>query len=481
MSEVQKDKSTKASSKRNKKDVSHITVTSDELDLERLTKDQLYQMCQDNMISAVKSWKKDKIIQSIVNSLKNNSNNNSNNNNDQLNQFERGTVDYYLPVIAIKEIFRICWALCLQSSDHKLRFKQALQLTLVNKQFHGIVCRWFTHIKQIDKQSLESAIDNPMNPIKSVESIVFFDGALTQFSKEMTPKQSKICSSIKKLVAHASCETNPPPIKRAFKNTLTMMNGLQSIHLHYMKLTSAELLPLATMKTLEKIEITEQRELTRDDLKQFYGAIDHPLKKLITGEMYISDLAESLNPKYHHSLTYIGDLVGGEYYPGFHGPVEPDCPAKPLEFSNLRKLRARYYFKQQPSFFKLFDIDTLAITHLKVHFTSDWVPVISKLRCLEILEDLVIHKKLGAPDGTAADHRRTSNGLAITQIQQFIDLPTFCTLIIYFYPDKKDIFIKGIEQFLGFEFSHDTVRANEQSHPSFVIVFKRSFFQKKIK
>ncbi|EFA81443.1 hypothetical protein PPL_05431 [Heterostelium album PN500] len=126
----------------------------------------------------------------------------------------------------------------------------------------------------------------------------------------------------------------------------------------------------------------------RSTLKSFYRAIDYPFRKIIFGRMDPFDLYSSLRPEFHSSLKTIG-VISREKSKVLDLNLAPITNG----IASLRKLQTvnTFYFRHPELLFEIFDVEHLAITHLKLSFIPKWIPIILKLRCLETLEDETEH------------------------------------------------------------------------------------------
>ncbi|EFA81442.1 hypothetical protein PPL_05430 [Heterostelium album PN500] len=441
------------------------TIESSQSELKKLTKDKLLKICKKNKIAASKSFRKDELIQSILDfHCQNDEVNITPKSNHSMNEFHRGFVEYSLPTTTIIEILRVCWRLCLLNTDIMRRYREALQLTCINKQFHAIVSRWFTRIKNIDKKGLERAITNPMNPITNIDSIVFFDGELIPFTnKRISQLQSRICESIQKLVS-SNPQMNQLPFKPTLQATLKLFKNLRSIDLQYHHLSGDDLLQLATVPTLINIKANEIR-LTRENLRSFYSAINHPFRKIIFDHLFPFDLYSSMRPEFHCSLKTIG-RVANEYKPDLLLNSTPITNS----IASLRKIQTTAFFRHPEHIFKVLDVEHLAITHLTITSVTIWIPIILKLRCLEALEDTITHKRINRNTTPDEEQPQVSmrDGLPISSYQQIIKSPTLDTLILYFNSNSEQSMIDEINQSLTpFIFSHKILVANTKTDSNY--------------
>ncbi|EFA81441.1 hypothetical protein PPL_05429 [Heterostelium album PN500] len=455
---------------------SQITIESSQSELKKLTKDKLLKICKKNKIEASKSFRKDELIQSILDfHCQNDALNTTPKSNHSMNEFHRGFVEYSLPTTTIIEILRICWKLRLQSTDIMTRYREALQLTCINKQFHAIVGSWLTRIKNIDKQSLERAITNPMNPITNIDSIVFFDCELIPFTnKRISPLQSRICESIQKLVS-SNPQMNKTPFNKTFQITLKLFKNLRSIDLQYHHLSGDDLLQLATVPTLINIKASNI-PLSRENQISFYRVIDHPFRKIIFDSIHPFDLYSSMRPEFHCSLKTIG-RVANEFDQVWFSRNTPITTS----IASLRKIQTDFFFRQPELLIKIFDVEHLAITHLTLSLVSSWIPIILKLRCLETLEDINKHKafcQTATPD--EEQPQVSKRGFHISGYKTIICLPTLEKLIFYFNSNSEQYMIYEINRtFTPFTFSHKTLVANTKTDPNYEN--HRFHFKKNIK
>ncbi|EFA81445.1 hypothetical protein PPL_05433 [Heterostelium album PN500] len=124
------------------------TIESSQSELKKLTKDKLLKICKKDKIRASKSFRKDELIQSILDfhckpdliiPSQEDVVDTTPKSNHSMNEFNSDSAEYSLPTTTIIKILRRCWILRLQSEDIKNRYREALQLTSINKQFHAIV------------------------------------------------------------------------------------------------------------------------------------------------------------------------------------------------------------------------------------------------------------------------------------------------------------------------------------------------------
>ncbi|EFA84343.1 hypothetical protein PPL_03421 [Heterostelium album PN500] len=358
------------------------TFTTNRDELIKLTKDQLFKICVDNNITVKKSSNKTTIIDDIIiikeerdclqKKLVD---------DNPSNQFHRGHVEYKLPVLILTKIFELTWMI--STYDRRtllITYRQALQLTLINKQLFGIVSEMFNKVqlRVIEKskqiEDLYNRLTNVWCPIKHIVKLDIGIPIFEAFIKQPSVHLTHILSTVEKL--HIHHETNCGRLKvTSIKTFGTIATNLRSLYLHSVTMIPAHLNAICSIKSLRKIDISSTFNRPRDILTILCNGLPL-LESIKSSYLKVTDIPIASRSR----IRKLSDVSLSETDETF-------------EFPNLQKISFAYNtVDPDRSFFKYFSLSN--ITHLSVYLKSNiyqWIPIIIELKCLVTLEDLEYH------------------------------------------------------------------------------------------
>ncbi|EFA84334.1 hypothetical protein PPL_03412 [Heterostelium album PN500] len=177
------------------------------------------------------------------------------------NQFHRGHVEYKLPVLIITKILEYSWRI--STSNHintALAYEEALQLTLINKQFFGIVRKMFNNVALLVKSSRMAVLHNRLNsvwcPIKHIVKLHVGAPILEKLTnQQQSVHLTHMLSTVEKLYIHYETHVGSLTVT-SLKNFGTIATRLRSITLFSVTIEPAHLDAICLMKSLRNINIS---------------------------------------------------------------------------------------------------------------------------------------------------------------------------------------------------------------------------------
>ncbi|EFA84333.1 hypothetical protein PPL_03411 [Heterostelium album PN500] len=348
-------------------------------ELKKLKKDQLLKICLDNNITVKKSSNKTLIIDDIIN-IKGE--------RDRLqkklvddnpsNQFHRGHVEYKLPILIITKILELTW---MQATSDRITlissYRQALQLTLINKQFFGIVSLMFNNVRLRSKEKsrsspsligkdLKDRLTSVWCPIKHIVKLKVGILIFEQLMKQNSAHLTHILSTVEKL--NVVRETKIENIKEnCLKTFVKIATNLRSLCLYRVKVEPSHLIVICSIKSLRKIDISH----TFSDIPDFLTTLCNGLpflESIKSGYFHVTDIPKSCRSR----IKKIGVKLG---------ETEETKTDETFEFPNLQKLSV--YIYSRPVFFKYFSQSN--ITHLSLFLNNQlefdqWIAIIIELK-----------------------------------------------------------------------------------------------------
>ncbi|EFA84242.1 hypothetical protein PPL_03319 [Heterostelium album PN500] len=373
---------------------SQQTFTRDELI--EFTKDQLFKICVDNKIKVNKSSNKSLIIDHIINFKEE---------KDRLqkkliddnpsNQFHRGHVEYKLPVMIITKILRYCWDLSTWYRHSPLySYREALKLTLINKQFFGVVSLMYTkvNLRSLSRHSFFNVItfrSSPVAeqvdrltsvwcPVKHIVKLMINTYMFEQLMKQKSAHLIHVLSTIEKL--HIYHENNCRRLSAISIKALGIIAKPRSLYLRSILMDTKQMDAICLIKSLRKIDIYQRH----NDHSDYFTVLCKGLpllESLKTNTLDISCIPKSSQSAIKKLSSVYLNYTNGETF----------------EFPNLQKLTVA---KHNPLlidnlFFKYFS-QSNNMTYLSIHLNHSfniWLPIIIQLKSLVTLEDSEPHRQ----------------------------------------------------------------------------------------
>ncbi|EFA84329.1 hypothetical protein PPL_03407 [Heterostelium album PN500] len=356
------------------------TPSIDELSV--LTKDQLFKICVDNNITVKKSSNKTSIVNHIINVKEE---------RDRLqkklvddnpsNQFHRGHVEYKLPVLIITKILELTWRISTNNNHTPLLpYREALQLTLINKQFYGIISQMFNNVKIcLVSSRIEEAQDRLSSvwcPIKHIVKLVVEIPIFERLMKQPSAHLTHNLSAVEKVEIYR--ETDSKLLSATSIKTFgTIATNLISLSFIRVTMVHSHVNAICSIKSLRKIAIWYS--------KTPYAALIELCKGL--------PLLESIK-KSNLNVTHIPKLCRSRMK--LLSEVCLEDTVENFEFPNLQKLTLGRIFRDSTlNYYKLFSQTN--ITHLSVYFKSNLISIIILFPCIVTLEDLHYHCQSDGP------------------------------------------------------------------------------------
>ncbi|EFA86395.1 hypothetical protein PPL_00187 [Heterostelium album PN500] len=364
-------------------------------ELLKLRKDQLYQISIDKKLKVNKSLNKDSLVNAIIKHR-----------DDQIRlqktlfddnpaiRFHRGHVDYRLPFLIISKIFQYYWMLCTNHTSPFFSYRDALTITLVNKQLYGIVTTLFNSIF-IKKKNISKAIqlnifrdppiiDNEMNrltrtwcPIKHIIKLHIDYKLLESLVNSTDILHTNLLISVEKLhitldkaTIIYNCDRNINYM--IFKKVANIMTNLKTLVCDSIRIRQSHINAIATIKSLKKLDLT-------DTLRHRLGNIE------VLALMKFPLMDQFKLPRFDPVNIPVSfrDGVKSLFNVSFYKPVSPK---QLLELPNLKKIS---FYQTRPDIFKYFKESSFNVTYLCFPLNGNidhWLPIIEKLISIETLE-----------------------------------------------------------------------------------------------
>ncbi|EFA86396.1 hypothetical protein PPL_00188 [Heterostelium album PN500] len=355
-------------------------------ELLKLRKDQLYQISIDKKLKVNKSLNKDSLVNAIIKHR-----------DDQIRlqntlfddnpaiRFHRGHVDYRLPFLIISKIFQYYWMLCTNHTSPFFSYRDALTITLVNKQLYGIVTTLFNSvfIKQMNINSgylnLEPLINNELLrltrtwcPIKQITKLHIHNTMFEQFVNSTDILLNNLLTTIEKLHIYVNKSSYRDINYLTFKSVASKMPNLRTLVCNNVNIRYSLINAIATIKSLRKLDLTHTYKVRLGSLEELV------LTKMPLLDQIKLPICDPVNIP-----NSFRDSVISLFNVSFYKPVSPK---QLLELPNLKKIS---FLKLRPNIFKYFKESSFNVTYLCFPLNGNidhWLPIIEKLISIETLE-----------------------------------------------------------------------------------------------
>ncbi|EFA85184.1 hypothetical protein PPL_02184 [Heterostelium album PN500] len=326
-------------------------------------------------------------------------------------QFHRGYVEYNLPALIIIKILQYYWKLSTNHTSPLYSYRDALVLTLINKQFFCVVNEMFISTKLIQKYIDIDEIEEAGDRHPYWHDVFYYDyNGRRRYQSKYNPEYEYSTDRVSIEFGYAHLLKPWCPFKNIVKLKVSttvmesLMRSTSSIHLQHVLSTVEKLNIVSDQKGSITIQSVKSIGITMYNLRYlklpFAFSRSHfkvmdvfkSLKKIDFGCFHpdLYTIIPSIEQVYSIKLDIVAIPLSNRNIVTNLGGV---CLSKRdyggcFEFPNLKELA--FDRETNINIFTHFRESTLNITYLSIHLKTnlkEWFPIIERLRSIITIHD----------------------------------------------------------------------------------------------